>query len=53
MRLLRSIVAKIAAVLAMRPLSRFVCEGCDTREECRLPARRRQLCREARALRPR
>jgi len=53
MRLLRAIFAKIGATLATsRPLSSFVCEGCDTREECRLPARRRQMCREARALLP-
>jgi hypothetical protein len=37
MRLLRLILTKIAAVLATRPLSRFVCEGCDSREDAAFP----------------
>jgi hypothetical protein len=53
MRLLREIVAWIAALGTQRPLSRFVCEGCDMRDACSLPAGRRQMCQEARALRPR
>jgi hypothetical protein len=51
MRLLRAIFAEIGATFATsRPVSRFLCEGCDIHEECRLPARRRQMCQEARAL---
>jgi hypothetical protein len=54
MRLLREFFEKLlSAVAVQRPLSGFICEGCDLREHCRLPVHRRQLCSEIRALRPR
>jgi hypothetical protein len=40
------------AIAAQRAVSRFMCEGCELRDRCSLPAHRRQLCWEARALRP-
>jgi len=50
---LREIIKKLTiTVAAQRQLSRFMCEGCELRDRCSLPASRRQLCCETRALRP-
>jgi hypothetical protein len=54
MRMLRDFIAKLAGLVAtQRQLSRFICEGCELRDQCHLPSYRRQLCYETRALRPR
>ena len=53
MRFIRDFVAKLASALAPRKVSQYVCNSCDLRDNCSLPANRRQLCWEVRAMRPR
>jgi hypothetical protein len=54
MRAVREIIAKFAtAITTQRSMSGFMCEGCESRNLCSLPANRRQLCNETRAMRPR
>jgi hypothetical protein len=54
MRTLSDAIVKFAnAVVRQRRLSRFACTGCEMRDRCSLPAQRRRLCQEVRALRPR
>jgi len=54
MRLVRDFIERLGnALAAERSMSGFMCKGCELREYCRLPAYRRQLCNETRALRPR
>ncbi len=52
MYLLREIITKLTiAVANERKISRFVCEGCELRADCRLPSQKRRLCNETRAIR--
>lgn len=54
MRKLRKLIESLrSAITTQRVVSRFMCEGCDLRDGCSLPAYLRLLCWEARALRPR
>jgi hypothetical protein len=53
MRALSDAIARFAsAVTRQRRLSRFVCAGCEMRDRCSLPAYRRRLCQEVRAVLP-
>jgi hypothetical protein len=53
MRLLNQMISKLVRAIAVqRPMSNFMCQGCELREYCCLTARRRRLCCELRALRP-
>jgi hypothetical protein len=53
MQTFREWISKLAAAIAtQRQLSRYNCAGCDLRDCCHLPPWRRQLCVEARAMRP-
>jgi len=54
MRLIRHFFTTVLNVIGSRPaISPFMCSGCDLNGDCRLPASRRRLCCEARALRGR
>ncbi len=54
MQLIREVLEKLKSTITPdRQLSGFMCESCEFRNHCSLPAHRRQLCWEARALRSR
>jgi hypothetical protein len=51
MPLLKEMMAKLINAISLPATSGFICQGCELRNYCRLPARRRRLCCESRALR--
>jgi hypothetical protein len=54
MRLIRHFFETLRNAIARPPaISSFMCSGCDLNADCHLPASRRRLCWEARALRGR
>jgi len=54
MRALRELMSQLATAIGTRQtLSRYICEGCELRDACHIPAGRRRLCWETRANRPR
>ena len=53
MRVLRDILARLSKAIAPPPAaSRYMCGGCDQRDQCSLPPARCRLCWEARAMLP-
>jgi hypothetical protein len=52
MRLVRYFVERLLKAIGPQPaISTFLCMSCELRQDCHLPATRRRLCCEARALR--